>query len=230
MKITDKYGNKVGTVEQHGDSFTVNNQYGNKIGSGDKQFLGNDYNIRDRYGDKVGKAEKDIFGDGYTVRDNDGNKVGRVTPKSSNVDFSGGGVIAIIVIVALLFFGAKMVPELLTDLFSTSDKENWLILGPAMVFIIVDFITIFYKKASVTTEHPIKQHLLHALSATAIDVVIILIWGWIDKADDSSMLDRIFEPIIIAIMIIPLTLVIFLPIGLVFGIIATVKNKISADQ
>ena len=232
MKITDKYGNKVGSVDQHGNNFTVKNNYGNKVGSGEKEFLGNDYNIRNEYGDRIGKAEKDLFGNGYTVKDTDGNKVGRVTSKSSSSGFGldGAGVIALIVIAVLLFFGIKHAPEMLEDIFTSSDNEKWLFIGPAIIFVFVNFVIVFLKKDSINTEHPIKNGLLRSLAATAINIVIVLVWGWIDKADDSSMLDRIFEPILIAIIVIPTLLIIFLPIGLVFGIIHAIRNSIKKSS
>lgn len=227
MDIKDKHGNKVGSVDKgilH--DYNIKDKNGNTVGNADKDFLSSDFTLRTNSDEKIGKAEKNLISDGYTVKDKNGKKF--------HIDFDfgeDGTIVAIVmfVIILLSFLGIKYIPEFFAGLFDFSEGGNWLVLGPLFIFIIANILMIALKKDQFIAEHPILYEMLGSTAVIIIEMLIFSIVTWETNANASGsfgFLGTIFISIIESIYLTPSLIVLFLPVGLIFGIVIAIKNKI----
>lgn len=237
MDFKDKHGNKVGSIDKgilH--DYNIKDKHGNTVGHADKDFLSSDFTLRTNSGEKIGKAEKNLIGDGYTAKDEKGNKIHATTSSKSGLGFDfdlgeGGTIVAIVFFVIILFsfLGIKYIPEFFAELFDFSDGGNWLYLGPLFIFIIANILMIVLKKDQFIAEHPILYELLGATAVIIIEMLIITILMWETNAEQSGFfgsLGTIFLSIIEILFLMPSLIVLFLPVGLIFGIVIAIKNKL----
>ena len=148
--IRDEHGNKVGSIKKKflsNDDYNTYDEYDRKTGSVEKKFLSNDYDIRDKYGNKSGTVEKNVLTEGYTIRNEKGKKVGTATTTSS-WDGSGGGALAIAILVVgvIVWLSFRTLGESLAKVVVPGELEFFLILFPAVIFIIVNVVDFFKRK------------------------------------------------------------------------------------
>lgn len=181
-EITDKYGNKVGSVEQRGNGdYVVRDKYGMKTGTAEKEFLGSDYNIYDNHGGRVGKTDADLFGIGTTIRDKNGRKVGRVEPSPA---ISDGTLIAIIAVGVLIVLSFKKMPEHLVTAFSGFSAEFIVITLPILAFVIINIVELVRGKGSLFQNADgymmtLIMEVLHGVIAYFCGIALLLLEGWL---------------------------------------------------
>jgi len=157
--ITDQYNSKLGYVEKHNeDKYTIQDKYGYKAGTIEKEFLGSSHNIYDNRGNKVGKIENNFIGDGKTIKDTTGNTIGTIAP---SFDLNGGMLIGLLVGCFFCYLSLKSIPELLRNAFiEFGGTETTLILLPIFLLIAYNGVCLIRNKGILFSE---KDSILHTM-------------------------------------------------------------------
>lgn len=225
--IRDEHGNKVGSIEKKilsSDDYNTYDEYGRKTGSVEKKFLSNDYDVRDKYGNKTGTVEKNVFTEGYTVRGENGQKVGTATTTtSSSWDGSGGGALAIAILVVgvIVWLSFKSLGESLSKLFVPGEPEFYLVLFPAVTFIVVNVIDFFRRKWFYEDMIILKEFFAMGITYVSCGAAVIVI-GILTGADFWTAVGAV--PLMM-IFKIATALVVFVPLVFIISISVIIIKK-----
>lgn len=226
-KITDKYGDRVGSVEQRGNGdYVIRDKHGIKTGTAEKEFLGSDYNIYDNHGKRVGKTDADLFGKGTTIRDKSGQKVGRVEPAPA---MSDGALVATIAVGILIVLSFKKIPEHLATAFSSFSAEFIVITLPILAFVIINIVELVRGKGSLFQNADnymmtLIMEVLHGVITYFCGIALLLLEGWL--IEGVKFFEGLFVGVLAIIMYAASYLVLLLPLSFIFaGIIK--KRKLA---
>jgi len=234
QKITDEYGNTVGKIESNSiNNYVVRDNYGNKVVTAEKEFLGENYEIRDNKGNLVAKTEKEIFGNKTFVKDRSGRTIGSFGPSG---EIGNGVFIALAAVAIFAFLSITSVPDILGDagwiLGKRSDGSIYFnlyfvcITLPVIVMGLINIIFILLKKNLFPNAKTFFQKLLCEIFLGAglyLGSFIIVIVT--DIASGEKVIETIFMTLILAIYFLFSYLLLMIPLALVFTLIPEFTRK-----
>lgn len=221
-KITDKYGNTIGSVEKRNNDYIVKDKYGFKEGSVEKEFLSDNYNIYDKNGKKTGKVEPNLFGNGASIKDNSGAKIGTIVPAGG---LSAGVAIALLVIGIMIYISFDNLPEHFSNALTLGAPEFFTITVSNGIFILYNIISICIGKGIAEKEKNsfFMVLMFELLSGCVVYIVLWIVLGIIGIIEGEGFWNMLLMVPLGALMYCVSFLIVMIIISLIFSVIIKVR-------
>lgn len=225
-KITDKYGKKIGSVEERGNNYIIRDKYGFKEGTVEKEFLSDNYNIYNNIGEKTGKVEPNILGSGAKIKDKSGKEVGKIVPVPVG-GISTGGLIALFVIGIMIYISFDSIPQHFSNAFAIGKPEFFTITISNSIFIMYNIICICIDKGPIIGKKNsfLMTLLYEIMSACIIYIGIWIVIGVIGIATGERILDMLLMVPLGALMYCVSFLIVMIILSIVFSIVVRIKES-----
>lgn len=233
-KITDEYGNTVGKIENNSEKkYTVKDNFGNKVVTAEKEFLGENYEIRDTKGHIIGKTEKEFLGKKLFIKDRSGNKIGSIEPSDGIGNLSFFALAAVII---MGYLSITSVPEILGEADWAygfrSDGSFYFnlyffcITLPLIVMGIVNIVYLFLKKNLFPGAKTFWQKFLNEIFLGAgLYLGFLFVVMVVEIFSGTGILETIFEVIVIAFYFLFAYLLLMIPLSAVLALIQKLATQ-----
>lgn len=222
-KITDKYGNTIGSVEKRNNDYILKDKYGFKEGSVEKGFLSDNYNIYDKNGKKTGKVEPNLFGNGASIKDKSGANIGTIIPVGG---LSTGGAIALLVIGIMIYISFDNLTEHFSNALTIGAPEFFTITVSNGIFILYNIISICIGKGIAEKEKNSFFTILlgEIISGCVIYMGLWVVLGIIGIIEGEGFWNMLLMVPLGALMYCVSFLIVMIIIALIFSVIIRVRQ------